>query len=390
MTDDFEIKGSKAGFSMIRMTTVTSRVLKQLIRDRRTFGMILVMPILIMLIFGYALSGEVNNVPMLVINEDSTQFGMNVGNNITELLISDDRVAVTESDIRMEDARKLVDEGSYSAVLYIPSDLTQKLGQKMLNPNLNISITLELYLDGTKPTIRASILNSVQQSIQEIFEDVLGEQIIQVEEEFAFGGSEYSGIDVAISSVIALVLTFLILMVSLITIIREQLYGTHARLYTTPLTKFEKLFGFTIALSVIGILMVLSVVLIGVYLFGVTVRGNFFLLLATAFLYSIVHILLAVFLSNFAKNELQAVQFAPLISFPSMALSGMLVPINTLPHFAQILSSFMPMTYGIIIFEGIMLKGLGFYEILEPLVYLVLFGLVFLFLALITVKDWLD
>jgi ABC-2 type transport system permease protein len=101
-------------------------------------------------------------------------------------------------------------------------------------------------------------------------------------------------------------------------------------------------------------------------------------------------VFLAVFLSNFAENELQAIQFAPLIAFPSMALSGMLVPVKSLPTAAQWISNFVPMTYGIRIFEGIMLKGFSIQQLWLDYIILNLFALVAFILASMTIKDKLD
>lgn len=388
--NEFGIKSGKFfKFSTRRMFTVTRRVLRQLVRDRRTFGMILVMPILIMLIFGYALSGEVKNVPIIVINEDEqfnvgTIISLEFGKNITDNLIQDDRVDVSLNYSDFYTSKELVEGGEFSAVLWIPSNFSQTVFQKQSNPDINVS--LFLHIDATKPAIRASIIGALQEGLQ----DALGAAGIEINQTLAFGNAEYSGLDVAIPGVMALVLTFLILLISLITIIREQLYGTAARLFSTPLTKFEKLMGFTIALTVIGFLMVVTVLGIGVFVFGATIKGDIFILIGAAFLYAVAHILLAVFLSNFAQNELQAVQFAPIISFPSMALSGMLVPVNTLPESAQFFAQFIPMTYGVRIFEGVMLKGLTFADLWLDFVILNIFGFLMLLLAIFTVKDKID
>ncbi len=140
-------------------------------------------------------------------------------------------------------------------------------------------------------------------------------------------------------------------------------------------------------MALLGIVMVCVILGIGIGVFGVTVQGNFGLLFFGAVLYALAHIFLAVFLSNFAKNELQAVQMAPLIALPSMALSGMLIPINTFPDWVQTIAHFVPMYYGNRVFEGIMLKGYGIGDL--GLEFSVIGGIAVLFfaLAVMTVKD---
>lgn len=393
MSNDFEIEYElKDKFSGRRMLSVTKRVLRQLVRDKRTFGMILALPVVIMLIFGTALSGEVDNVPIIIQNEDiaydipDTPLTQYAGNTITNSMENDDRVKVDQTEQNWEKAVDLVEDGKYFAVIRIPSNFSETLVQRMLNPTTDVELTLYIYIDGTKPTIRASIMGALQEALQ----DVLGGETFNTEETLAYGGGEYEGLDVAIPAVMALVLTFLVLLISLVTIIRDKLYGTQARLYATPLTKLERLLGFVLALSIIGMLMAVSVISIGTLLFGAEVRGSLFLLVASAYLYAVSNVFLAVFLSNFAENELQAIQFAPLIAFPSMALSGMLVPVNTMPGFAQVISDFIPMTYGVRIFEGIMLKGQGIADLGNEYLILILYALIAFTLARVTVKDKMD
>jgi ABC-2 type transport system permease protein len=198
---------------------------------------------------------------------------------------------------------------------------------------------------------------------------------------------EYSGLDVGIPSVIAFVLTFLVSLISLIIVSRETTSGILPRLYTTPLSAIERLLGYSTALLIFGFIMVGVVMLIGVGVFGAAVQGSYILLFLGAVLYALAHIFLAIFLSNFARNELQAVQMAPLIALPSMALSGMLIPVNSFPDWVQTIAKFVPMYYGNRIFEGIMLKGYGLNDLSWEFAVVAGIAALFFGLAVITVKD---
>ncbi len=415
----------KGGFSANRVGAVAWRVLKQISRDRRTFGMMIAMPAIIMLIFGFALGGEVKNVPIALDNQDNgytaTQSSdlnstLYFGGNITTALLGDDRVKVTQCNF--DSGESGVDDGTYYAAVLIPANFSETLfkhglgnaasqlanvkvvinstvgGNRQVSMPLNLSqaltgvgisdnATIGLYIDGTKPQNEASILAALQSALQ----DSVGGGGVELDKQFAFGNIEYSGLDVSIPSVIAFVLTFLVLLISLIIITRESTSGVLARLYATPLSALERLLGYSIALMILGVLMVCVILGIGIGVFGVAVQGNFALLFSGAVLYALAHIFLAVFLSNFAKNELQAVQMAPLIALPSMALSGMLIPVNAFPDWVQVISKFVPMYYGNKIFEGIMLKGYGIGDLTFE--FAVVGGIAALFfgLAVMTVKD---
>jgi len=374
-------------FSARRTGAVAGRVLTQIRRDRRTLAMMLIMPAMIMLIFGFALGGQVSSVPILVDNQDSgytasigtSSASLHLGDQVVQLLRGDSTVSVSTGTYG--EGVSGVDSGIYSAAILIPSNFSQISFQKSKGGNVTPSI--EVYLDGTKPSLDSGVLGALQGSIQ----NTSGAKQFSLIQNYAFGGAKFSGLDVSLPSVIAFVLTFLILLISLLTITRETTAGTLPRLYTTPLTALERLLGYTMALLLLAISMVAVILVIGVGLFGVVVRGNLALLFGSAVLYALANVLLAVFLSNFAKNELQAVQLAPIIAFPSMALSGMLVPVAALPAWIQPLSRIIPMYYANQMFEGIMLKGYDIGALSFTFIVVIGMELLFFILAMSTVKD---
>ena len=372
------------GFSPTRVVTVSWRVLKQISRDRRTLGMMIIMPAVIMLIFGFALGGQVKHVPILVDNQDTgynTMAGTQIaaidrfGDMVVLTLQSDDRVKVALGSF--ESGKTGVDKGTFIAAIEIPANFSETLASGSVNA------TIPIYIDSTQPTTEASVVAALQTSLQGAF----GGSRVALSEQFAFGGTQFSGLDVSIPAVIAFVLTFLVLLISLIIVSRETTSGILPRLYTTPLSALERLVGYAVALLLLGILMVAVVLAIGIGVFGVVVEGSFALLFGVAVLYALANVFLAIFLSNFARNELQAVQLAPLIALPSMALSGMLIPVSSFPDWVQTIAKFVPMYYGVKLFEGIMLKGYGVSDLAFEIAVVAGIAVLFLALASMTVKD---
>jgi ABC-2 type transport system permease protein len=178
-----------------------------------------------------------------------------------------------------------------------------------------------------------------------------------------------------------------VLLISLIVIVRETTSGVLSRLYTMPLSAFERLLGYSIALLLLGMAMTGVVLFIGLGIFGAIVQGSIGLLFLGAVFYALLNIFLAVFLSNFTKNELQAVQTVPLITLTSMALGGMLIPVDSFPGWVQTLAKFVPMYYANKLFEGIMLKGYGLGDLAQQFIITGGIALLFFVLAVITVKD---
>lgn len=374
-------------FSPSRVIAVTWRILTQISRDRRTIALMIFIPAIIMLIFGFVLGGQAKNLPVIVDNQDagytvhvgqnSTSF--NFGNKVLSSLQSDDRVKLSQGSF--DSGKPGVDNGTYYAAITFPANFSEVL--ILRNAGQSVDVPVTIYIDGTNPTIEATVLAALQSSLQDTF----GSGGVVLNEQFAFGGIQFSSLDISIPAVISLVLTQTVLLISLIVIVRETTSGVLSRLHATPLSAFERLLGYSIALLLLAMIMTGIVLFIGLGIFGAVVQGSFALLFLGAVLYASLNIFLAVFLSNFARNELQAVQMVPLITLTSMALSGMLIPVDSFPGWVQIVARFVPMYYANRLFEGIMLKGYGIGNLAQQFIILGAIAALFFVLAVMTVKD---
>ena len=389
---------------------LANRVLKQLVRDRRTIGMIVIIPILITLIFGYAIGGTVEHVPVAIVMDDkgtnvnivipnplnpSTNITiryLNLGQMINDSLSTDSRVSL-QNVSSYQKAIKGVDNSDYTMAIYFSQNFTSNLVTPLLNPLQNTTNSLpeiDIYVDATEPSLVASVVAALQDAINKttaFFASSTGHSFgIKISENYANGIKNVSTLDVAIPGVIALILNFLVLLFSTLLLVRENTYRTRGRLLASPIRPREIIMGYSIALSILALFMSLSVMIIAVFIFNVTVHGNLIELFICILIFGLSFVFLGVFLSNFARNELQAVQMGPLIAFPSMALSGFLVPVKILPNFLQPFSNIVPMTYGIRLFRGIMLKGYSITDMLPDFIIIVAITVLFLILALISIK----
>ena len=377
-------------FSVQRVFVVAKRVTKQIFRDRRTFGLMVIAPFIVMFIFGAALSGDLKNIPIVVDNQDSgynihefnpqlPSVQLDFGDKMVSSLKNDSRLIYNEGSY--ESTKEKVDKGKYYAVILIPENFSQNIFLK--SQGVNTTIEIFLYIDGTKPTIKNTIILAVQEALQ----NAVGENIVTFHQEYAHGGVEFSGLDTSLPGVIGYVLTFFVTLVSSLTIVRDRLGGTTERMYSTPLRSSEKLIGYILALELVGLLYTVIILGIGIGVFGVAVRGSIVLLLIIASLYSLLHVLIAISYSNFAENELQAFQIAPIIALPSLAISGMLIPVESLPELIQPFAYITPLFYGIRLMEGIMLKDWGMNLLWKDFLVLIGMSVLFLVFSLLTVRD---
>ena len=367
-------------FSFRRTMAIAFKTINQFRRDRRTLVLLTIVPVITMLVFGLALSGEVNNVPIVVENNDLLYSGFNLGNNITSVLENDSRVNIDFTSTYTEGI-DFVENGKFYASILIPANFSQNLVHMLAFGNVTPSFYI--YIDATKPSVRASVLGAIREAVEES----IGDKGINLVQTLAHEGAEFTGLDVGIPAIIAFELIFLLVIVGVITVTREKIQGTQDRLYATPLRSSERLLGYVIGLLLIATIMVTVILIFGIFVFGAKVRGNAFLLIFAALLFGLAHVFMSVFLANFAQNELQAIQFAPLTAIPSMALGGLLIPVVGLPLWLQPFSYIIPLTYGINLFEGIMLKGWGFKELWLDFTVVAGMCLIFFVLAVISVKN---
>ncbi len=366
-------------FAAYRIRALSARVLRQFARDKRTVVMLVMFPILFMLIFGIVLSGDINNVPIVVENKDAgftnpfTNETVNIGEQIVDGLEGHENVNLVGSNY--EDGIEKVENAEIEASILIPENFSNQL---LTTGNATIIV----YYDGTKPQLKAAVFQAIGDAMQG-----LSKGGIEFEEHLAYGVGELLGLDVSIPAVMGYILTFLILLISVLTAIREDVGHTKRRLFTTPLTPIERIVGYVLALTVIAMGETIIVLAISIYVFGATIHGSLGLLFVAGFVYGLAHIFLAFLLSNFAKNEFQSVQMAVLIAIPSLALSGMMLPVSTFPEPIAIIAKFIPLTYGIRIFERIMLRGWGLEKLWFEFSLISILAVVFFLLALISSSD---
>ncbi len=193
-----------------------------------------------------------------------------------------------------------------------------------------------------------------------------------------YGGSDYSLLDYLAPVLVAFFAFFFIFLLSAVSFLRERTTGTLERLMATPLRRGELVIGYLVGFSFFALLQALVILVFTVFVLQVHYRGN----LATIFIVEAVLVVGAVSLgllvSAAARNELQAVQFVPIVLLPQVFLSGLLIPVDQLPDYLRPFSTVLPLTYANEALRSVMIKG---YELADPLVLrdigiLVAFGLV--------------
>ncbi len=334
-----------------RILAITRKSLGQFRRDKRTLGFILIMPLILVLAFGYTFGGEVHNVRVLVVNEDEGPLAAALLGFVTgdTLDLVDFKGA--------SDAREEVEAGRAWAALHFPANFTQNL----MSPTEGATLTV--MLDGSSPPIVSAVLGTLRAAAEDALAGVGGDAGFALDQDFVYGSEDTRFIDAFAPGIVALAVLMVTTILSIIIIVREKTGGMLERLFATPLRAGEFVLGHALALALLALAQSAVVLAATLLLFNIQVAGHLGLAFAVLLLFGVGNEGLGIMLSAIAKNELQAIQTIPLILFPALLLSGVFYPIEAIPAEFQPLSYVVPLTYAAHALQSVFLRGWGLAEV---------------------------
>jgi len=342
-----------------RILAVTRKSLSQFRHDKRTLGFVVGMPLLMVIAFGYTFGGEVHDVRTFVVNEDQGPFADRLIANLTGDTLDVNRVS--DPDFAIEEVRA----GRAWAALVFPANFSTDLQARRA--------TIEVVLDGTSPPVVAALLGTVRAAAERTFSGVGGVAALSLSTDYLYGSANTRFIDSFAPGVIALAVLLATTVFSVIIVVREKSAGMLERLFSTPLRSVEFVVGHAVALCVIAFFQSTVVLAAALLIFQVQVVGSIPLAFGILVLFAVGNQGLGMMLSAAARNELQAVQFIPLIIFPSLLLTGVFFPIEAIPAEFRVLSYGVPLTYAGGALRSIMLRGWGVGDIALDLAVLTVY-----------------
>jgi len=344
--------------SLSRIGVVALRVVRQLKRDRRTIGLIAFAPIVLMVLFGYALSGEMSGVALGLVDEGGHPALRSHLEGIEDFEIL--RLG-SESD-----AELLVSQGRLN-------------GAVVLQPE-----EVRVLLDASSLQISQAILAAAQSGAQEEAASLQKPGVVITRYLF---GYDLEMMDTVGPAILGLVVFFFTFINAAISFIRERSQGTLEKFMVSPLSRVEIVLGYVLGFSLFTLLQSTTTLLVVTFGFKVPMRCNPLTALAVVLLLGAGALVLGSFLSNFARSEFQVVQFIPLIITPQIVLCGVWWPLQSIPEFIRPISYMLPLTYAGDALRAVMLKGSSLTEILFPdLLALTVFFLVFFAAATLMLK----
>lgn len=342
-----------------RTWAIARKELIHIVRDPRSLGMALALPMLLLVLFGYALSLDVDQIPAVVWDQDRTpesrallaKFG---GSRYFDLKGHAGNYAVIE--------RALL-RGDVLAGLVIPVGFARKV----LNGD---PVAVQLLLDGADSNTASIGLNYARGLIATYSNDVRVEYTVRngageikppVEAQVrVMYNSDMKSRNYIVPGLIAVILMLIAAMLTSLTIAREWENGTMEELLSTPLRPSELVLGKLSAYFLLGLVDMVTAVFAGVVIFGVPLRGSPLLLFVSGCVFLFGALCLGLFLSAALKNQLEAFQISLIASFlPAFMLSGFVYAIDNMPLIPQQLSRIVPARYFVALMKGVFLKGVG-------------------------------
>jgi len=345
-----------------RVVTLVKKEFIQIRRDRRMLPILLVLPVMQLIILGYAVSSDIKHVSTVVCDLDRTP----------ESRAFIDRFAATEYfDIRyrVDDERKikdLVDGGRARLGLVIPPRFAARLARQE-------TATVQLLLDGSDSNTATVAQGYVTQIVNAASARIILERLgpkstlpVAVNPTIrVWFNPDLKSVNFMVPGVIALILTIVTMTMTATAIVKEKERGTIEQLIVTPIRPHQLMLGKAIPFVIIAYVDILIVVVAGVLWFRVPIAGSFLLLLALSGLFIMTTLGLGLLISTVSQTQQQAMMLSFFINPPFMLLSGFIFPIASMPEPMQYITYIIPLRYFLIIIRGIFLKGIGL-EILWP------------------------
>ncbi len=369
-----------------RVMAVSLRVFADLKNDKRSLGLIIMAPLFAMAIFGLAFSGNVKNVDIVIVNND---LGMQtpLGNvTIADQIISnmDHEVLNINMMDDLESAMERIDNGEAWAVIYFPENYTNQTLASISNPSSGTS-AFELYIDMSNVNIAEAVIQEVNSGLMTTVEERGGGLPVTIDTIQVYGqNAEF--MDFFVPGIVSFAVYMLTTLLTLMSFIGERINGTLDRVMATPLTENEIVAGYAITFSIVGTFQSIFMIVVGVLAFDVMIEGNIFLVFLVVALLAVVCQALGILLSAFAQREAQAAQFLPFIVMPAFLLSGVFWPLEAVPAWLRPASYLVPPSYSIEAARSVMIRGWGLDMIWQDMLALVIFAVVLLILAAISLR----
>ena len=378
-----------AFFSLGRLRAMLTKEMIQMRRDRITFAMMLGVPLMQLVLFGYAINNDPKHLPAALVTTTQDRF--------TRALVSALEVTgyydFTHVGVTATEAERLIADGSVAFIVTVPSDFSRRVvrgdGARVL-----------IEADATDPAVASGAISTLGTVAARALRQELGLPAVDASGTAPAGPFEFvvhkrynpEGITQynIVPGLLGVILQMTMVMMTSMALTREVERGTMENLLAMPASPVEIMLGKVLPYLLVGAVQVAVVLSAARGLFGVPFVGSLSLLLTGIFVFVFALVLLGYAISTLARNQMQAMQLTFFFFLPSLLLSGFMFPFSGMPRWAQILGEIFPLTHFLRLIRAVMLKGADLDAVARPMAALIGFAALFILLALSRFRRTLD
>ncbi len=360
--------------SLRRLWAITQKELRQLARDRLTFGMVVMIPLIQLLLFGYAINTDVRHIPVGLVEMSQSV----PGRLLVEAVKASQVVRIEHHYVGVQQAEAALTRGEVRAVLVLPPDLSRRLSAG--------ETAGQWLVDGSDTMIAGALLGLRNMPLSDL-KPGLESAPPTFETVLYFNPARRSAVNI-VPGLLGVILTMTMIMFTSAAIVRER--GNLELLITTPVSSMELMLGKILPYIGVGLIQVAIILGLGHLIFDVPVNGALSQVLLATLLFIAASLTLGLLISTLAQTQLQAMQMTVFILLPSILLSGFMFPYEGMPVPAQWIAEVLPATHFMRLIRGIVLRGGELSELLPDVLWLAGFTLLVLTLAAHRFKKSLD
>lgn len=356
--------------------SILKKEFRHIFRDPQTLMIVLVMPVIMLFLYGFAITLEMKEIEIAIVDQSKTPQSRQYINLIT----STDFFDVSDMNVAESDYEQVLKERKARCILVIPENFVRSL-------NKNIYTDIQLIVDASDPNA-ANFIQNYLNRINQQFNFSLNLAVTQsfVLEPRVFYNPDFKSYYFFVPGLIALIILLISALLTSIAIVREKENGTMEQILVSPVHPFQIIVGKVIPYTLLGFIDSLIILVIGHYMFSVPIRGSSLLLAFTLILYILTGLSFGLLISTVAKTQ-KVAMLATLLAtiLPTIMLSGFIFPVNSMPEIFQYASLTIPATHFLVIIRGILLKGNTFSILSVQIGYLFL---ITVFLIAVSIKKF--
>ena len=379
--------------SLSRIRAIFNKELIQLRRDKLTFGMVIMIPLIQLMLFGYAINTNIRHLPAGVLDLNQTGLSRALIQTVNATQV----VTIQSYFTNLKEAEAAIANAEIRAVLIIPKDVSQRL---VRSPSVGFATppstdgetsrpVAQWLVDGSDTIVAAAIKSLRSMPLTELLTKPANRNTPTFEVTLLYNPEQRSAVNI-VPGLVAIILTMTMIMFTSAAIVRESERGNMEMLITTPVRPIELMLGKIIPYIFIGAIQVSIILGLGHLIFNVPIVGSLWHLAGVTFLFITASLTLGLVISTIAKNQLQSMQMTIFILLPSILLSGFMFPYEGMPKIAQYIAEALPATHFLRLIRGVVLRDADMLNMTPDVYWLILFTIGGLLLASLRFKKSLD